>query len=109
MKPHDLIMACMIGLCCVGVFSAVWTQDVPKIQPDKAKYLLAKAEEVQRNRDPNSIEFKIAKQAAARLNEYVRNFRLDVDKNGDVNDVDVNLVIAGKGINGNGIKIEELQ
>lgn len=112
------VLTFAIWLCIIGALlfwatysiSAVWTDTPPKVQPDKAKFLLARAEEGQRNiTDHNSIEYKVCVQAAAQLNKYILNFRADIDKDGIVDQNDVAIVTKALGNNGNGIKLGDLK
>jgi len=101
----------IIGVVCsVTVLAAVWTQEVPKSYPARSKYLLAQAEEVMRNCDPNSFEFMVAKKAAAKLNKYLNsNVRCDVNLDGVVDQNDIALVTKALGVDGRGIRLEELK
>lgn len=95
-------------------FAAVWTQDVPKSYPARSQYLLSKAEETMRNCDPNSFEFMVAKQAAAKLNKYLavagqQKGGCDVNLDGVVDQNDIALVTKALGVDGRGIRMEELK
>lgn len=95
----------LIVISCTGLaVSAVWTDKAPLSYPDRAKFNLAKAEEVLRNCDPNSFEYAVAKKAAAQLNKYVREFRCDVNKDGIVDVNDVKLVESNLGNSARGVK-----
>jgi len=99
----------IIGVVCsLTAIAAVWTDEPPKSYPELAKFKLAKADEMLRNCDPNSFEYKVAKKAAAQLNKYVREFRCDVNKDGIVDINDVKLVEGNLGNTARGLNLSEL-
>lgn len=111
MKTRMLIFA-VFAFTVIYVQAAVWPkpEDAPKSYPARSKYLLAQAEEVMRNCDPNSFEFMVAKQAAAKLNKYLAsNVRCDVNLDGVIDNNDVQLVVNALGVDGRGIKLSEVK
>jgi len=81
------VLICLV--LCVVVGGAGWTDTPPKTYPDRAKWLLQRAEEVKRNIDPNDLMWKVADDYTKRANKYLRYPRADVNRDGivDMNDL----------------------